>query len=258
MVRRRGIKAFLRSIEETWLGLEAPAAAERIVEDGWTPDGPDAYCGRCGGSVGPFEQRPTHADGTPGGCPRCVRRRLAWQRAIRLGSYEGLLRELVLDVKFRRDRRAGGELGGLLGEAVRVAVEDAGLAGMPLVIVPVPTTHRRRLGRGIDHTLVLSRAVAGVTGGRVVRALDRAHRPPQHELPTSSRRSNVAGTFHRRPGFDLSGRLVVVVDDVRTTGATMTAACRALRNGSEKEIARPPVVWVAFAAVAGKADPRQK
>src|SRR4051812_1433546 len=114
----------------------------------------------------------------------------------------------------------GGQLLPLLG----------GVAREKLLLGAVPSEFRRRLARGSDHTLVVARGVQQVTGGRIVRALARAHRPSQVGLPMTERRRNVAGTMRLRNGQDLAGCTVVVLDDVRTTGATMIEACRALNR----------------------------
>jgi predicted amidophosphoribosyltransferase len=207
--------------ERTWLGLTTPPLRDRIVEAGWAPDDPHQYCRRCGSTVGPHD-----ADDT--GCSACRGKRLEWDRMVRLGPFIGLLREMVLEVKFTRWRRLGHELGEVLGRAVLAAAENEGAGDG--VIVPVPMSARRRLVRGIDHTMVIARGISAVTGWRVVRGLERRHRPTQASLPASERRANIAGAITGRDRVELDARLVVVVDDVTTTRATMTAACRAIRK----------------------------
>lgn len=218
--------AWLREAEAAWLGVSAVSWREAAARAGWAPDAPDAYCPRCGTTAGPFE---ADADG----CPACRRRRLGWSRSVRLGAYEGVLREAILAGKYTAWRRVCQELGADLGAAVAEALRAAEIDPTSIAVCPVATSARRRLTRGVDHTLILSREVARVTGGRLVRALRREHRPPQQRLPPSARQRNVAGSFHPRTGAcqGLDGRVVVLVDDVRTTGATMSAAARALRGG---------------------------
>jgi predicted amidophosphoribosyltransferase len=119
-----------------------------------------------------------------------------------------------------------------------------------LVLVPVPSTFRRRMARGIDHTLVLARGVREVTGGRIVRALARRHRPSQVGLPMTERKRNVSGTMRLRRPADLGGCTLIVIDDVRTTGATMTEACRALVRGLKEREMVAGAVWAAVLGVA--------
>jgi predicted amidophosphoribosyltransferase len=101
-----------------------------------------------------------------------------------------------------------------------------------VVVVPVPTSWRRRMERGIDHTGVLAAAAGREAGVRVVRGLGRRHTPAQVGLSATARAANIRGAFRVRAALGrLDGvRAVVVLDDVRTTGATMTAACRAVRG----------------------------
>jgi ComF family protein len=229
-----------------WLGLATPPLAERMAEAGWTPDEPRAFCSRCGQQVGPHE-----ADDT--GCSRCRARRLAWSRLVRLGSYTGMLREAVQEVKFTRWRRLGHDLGRMLGRSLAVALENAGVAPQDCALVPVPCSFRRRIVRGIDHTLVLARGVAAASGVPILRALARKHRPSQVTVPTSRRAANVSGSIRLRRGADLADRLVIVLDDVTTTGATLTAACRAAGECCKPRLdgglRRPRGIWVAVAAV---------
>ncbi len=238
--------SFLRSIERTWLGLTTPPLAERIAQAGWAPDEPHLYCPRCGHNVGPHE-----ADDT--GCSRCRAKRFPWDRLIRLGEYSGLLRECVQEVKFTRWRRLGHELGLLLGRSLAAAIDNAGLPRHRCILVPIPCSFRRRLARGIDHTLVLTRGVRAATGLPILRALTRSHRPTQLSLPASQRPANVANSIHIRRGISLAGLHVILIDDVTTTRATLLAAARGLQATrkalTDNKIECPASLWTAVVAV---------
>jgi predicted amidophosphoribosyltransferase len=240
--------------EADFLGLRDVAWAEAARRAGWTPDEAGSVCPRCGTNAGPFE-----ADSA--GCPACRRRRLAWSRCVRLGSYEGVLREAVLAAKFTAWRRVGQELGAALGRKVEAELRAEGIEPSRVVVCPVATSRRRRLSRGVDHTVVLAREVARATGGRLVRGLRRSHRPAQTGLSHAARRRNVAGSFSARPRAcrAMAGRVVVLVDDVRTTGATLSAAARAIREGVRRVGGDSLVVWSAVAGVTprGSGDRRE-
>lgn len=226
-------------LERAWLGLTKPSFAERAALCGWRADAPGEACGRCGSSVGAYE-----ADES--GCPACRGKRLPWAKCVRLGEYDGLLRRVVCETKFTAWRRLGRDIGRLLGAQLADAMERAGVEASRAIIVPVPTTFWRRVHRGIDHTWCIARGVRDATGVEIVRGLARRHVTQQASLPKSQRSENVRGTMSQR-GVDFSGRVVIVLDDVRTTGATMLEACRALRRGEKDR--RPSEVWAAVAAV---------
>lgn len=225
-------------IESQFLGRVGLSFDERVRLEGWSADARDAYCWRCGGSVGPFE-----SDGE--GCPACRTKRLPWERAVRLGAYAGLLRDGVLDLKFRRWRLTGRQIGSALGRRLAEELERAQVPTNEVVVVPVPMFWLRRLRLGVDHTQVIAAACARASGVRLCRALSRRAGPSQLEVPSSERQSNVSGVFRRRwAGRLASAKLVVLVDDVRTTGATLRSASRALRSGGDVER-----LWVATAGV---------
>lgn len=242
--------AWWRAIEETWLGLVTPSFADRAADSGWSPDPLSEYCSRCGHPTGPHES----AAGGVGraSCPNCVGTRPRYSRVVRLGDFDGLLRDAIHEVKFSAWRRLGTELGRLLGRQLALALDMAGVDSSRVVLVPMPTTTRRRLVRGIDHTTVLARGVRDVLGAPIIHAVQREHRPSQTQVPTSQRRDNVARTMRMKPGVDVFGRLVVIIDDVMTTGSTMGECARAIREGSQGEKRSPTDVWAAVLSVAAE------
>ena len=101
-----------------------------------------------------------------------------------------------------------------------------------VAVVPVPATLRRRWANGgVDHALVLARGVAGELGVGVDRVLRRHGGTRQAALSAAARAKNAEGAYTPRLGW-IGGnpRIVVLVDDVRTTGATGTACVRAVRR----------------------------
>ena len=241
---RRGLGAAWREAEGAWLGVSAVSWREAAARAGWRADEPGAYCPRCGTSAGPFE---ADADG----CPACRRRRLAWDRAVRLGAYEGVLREAILAGKYTAWRRVCQELGADLGRAVTEALRGAGIDPATTAVCPVPTSARRRLSRGVAHTVILAREVARATGGELRLGLRRKHHPAQAGLHGAARQRNVSGVFRARGGVCLGfgGRVVVLVDDVRTTGATLSASARALQGAARAGGGPGAVVWAAVVGV---------
>lgn len=235
-------------MERVWLGQVRAPLSVRIEEAGWAADGAEAYCRRCGMTAGPHEAGES-------GCPACRTRRIGCERIVRLGEFRGLLREVVLEIKFTRWRRLGSQVGRMLGESLAGELEAAGVDIGKAVLVPVPTSFRRRMARGIDHPLVIARGVSGATGIPIVRALERKHRPAQQSLPASRRMANLVGAIRVRkwaPSL-LAGKVVVLVDDVSTTGATLWAAYRAVGGGKRKAEAEGMRVWAAVVAVTPEA-----
>ncbi len=234
--------------ERAWLDPVALPLHRRAVEAGWTPDALDRFCLRCGRDTGPHE---CDADG----CSVCRERRLPWDRIVRLGSYVPPLSEWVCEVKFTRAAVLGLEIGRMLGRQV------AGAAGLgegrmppgPPVIVPVPSTLRRRLSRGIDHSRAIARGVGSVLQAPVLgRALWRTHRPSQRSVAFSGRAANVSQSIGVSRGAmkRLTGRWVLLVDDVTTSGATLRAAARAIREAARNCSGEGPLeIWACVAAV---------
>lgn len=201
--------------------------------------------------LGPEGDGPDAAPDPVGGCGACECKRLPWARVVRLGDYTGLLRRAVHELKFHKWRPVGVELGELLGAALAAELSRAGVPREACCLVPVPTPWWRRVMRGVDHTEVLARA-AGVTSGvRVVRGLRRKWRPSQLAVSASARRDNVRGSFLVRGRLPAGVKLAVVIDDVRTTGATMMEAARTLRRGWGVKSGGPLFdLWSAPVAVA--------
>jgi len=153
---------------------------------------------------------------------------------VRLGTYDGQLRELVLRMKIEGS------------EALSEAVGErwAGnicpkLAGNRIdLVVPVPLHWRRRWQRGFNQSELLARALAGRMGVPYQPVLRRVrHTPKQTTLSPTARRDNVRNAFRVARTAEVRGRAVVLVDDVLTTGSTAHEAARALRDAGTVSIA---------------------
>jgi ComF family protein len=141
-------------------------------------------------------------------------------------AYEGVARELVARVKYRNERVAVRFLARELARACTLSpiAFDA--------ITWIPASAPRRAARGIDHGELLARAVSRELGINVTALLRRGPGPPQTGRPAAERR---AGPTLRATG-DASGRALLVVDDVVTTGATLIAAARVLRACGARDV----------------------
>ena len=161
-------------------------------------------------------------------CGRCRRGLGLITRGFSLGPYEGSLRRLVHEFKYRGKRRVAARLAELL--CAEPAIDGILAAGA--VLLPVPLHPRRLAERGFNQSELLAAAVGKRTGLSVEpRALvRRKDTPPQAGLSAALRRRNMAGAFAVRKRVCVQGRTVVLVDDVLTTGATARACATPLRQ----------------------------
>jgi ComF family protein len=156
-------------------------------------------------------------------CDRCRPRSSAIERSsveglpcVALGPYDGALRRAVLAMKAgRRDVVAA--LGTLIADMLVAELRA------PAVLVPVPTTRRRRRARGFDQATALAGAVARAGGPPSVAALERGGGAAQHGRSRVERLGLVRRFIYAGASFPARSA-VVLLDDVVTTGATLTDA----------------------------------
>jgi ComF family protein len=172
--------------------------------------------------------------GHTGPCGRCRRGRQPFAAGASLGPYEGALRVLVQQLKYHGRRRAAARVAALL-------VADAAVVRLLAtsdVIVPVPLHPRRLRERGYNQSALvaaeLARRAGVATGDGVL--VRRRDTPPQAGRSAAERRRNVDGAFAVRRRGAVAGRVVTVVDDVVTTGATARACAQALVSAGAAEV----------------------
>jgi ComF family protein len=150
-----------------------------------------------------------------------------FSRIIAYGLYEGVLAEVIHQLKFHGLRRLSRPLGKLL-LSLEIAASDR--------IIPVPLSKNGLITRGFNQSLLLSRVIAQHTG--IPLSMDALSKirdtPPQLRLSARQRLTNVRNAFEVRGS--VRDMRVVLVDDVITTGATVRECSKMLMKAGAKEI----------------------
>jgi predicted amidophosphoribosyltransferase len=138
-------------------------------------------------------------------------------RVAAVAAYEGSLRAAVLALKDGR----------------RDVAEALGRIAAPLVpagatLIPVPTTVKRRRGRGLDGVALVARCAAAIAGARVVLALDQRSGDAQRGRSRAQRLAAQGRFACHEAG--VAGRRVTLFDDVCTTGSTLRDCADAIRE----------------------------
>lgn len=182
---------------------------------------------------------PLPVDGT---CGRCQRHPFPFTHAVAGFLYKPPFDSLIVQLKFGRRLALSRLLGELLVETWQTALS----AGISVDrIVPVPLHPARLRERGYNQALELARPLARTWGvpldaycAERVRAT-----VPQSDLPAKRRRSNIKGAF--RVTKALTGQHVAVVDDVMTSGHTVSEFAATLHRAGAASVS----VWVGARAV---------
>jgi ComF family protein len=240
----------------SWANLAAALAAAAFPPGcpacGRPPAPGGEFCPECAAELAPAPPGcPVCGGGPPepAACPACRARPPAFRRARALLAYQGPAAAALKSFKYRR-RLAAGQA---LARHAAASAPQAWLAGAQ-VLAPVPLHPWRLVKRGFNQALALFAPLARSRGLELAPRLlrRRRHTRPQVGLSLQQRRDNVAGAFAPDRAREAEGKVVVLVDDVFTTGATAGECARVLAAAGAAEVR---VLTLVRAGAAGGPDP---
>jgi competence protein ComFC len=191
---------------------------------------PSVICEVCGRPLPGLARQ----EGEPVLCPACQDRTYAFDRASSFAVYEGAVVRAILLLKFEQIEPLGAWFSERLAE---MANADTTLLSAD-VVVPVPLHREREKERGYNQAALLSKPLAKrlrLPHKGVLLMRTRA-RPDKQVLSLEERWESLRGAFATRPGSQVDNLRVLLVDDVLTTGATLDACARALREAGAKSV----------------------
>ena len=193
------------------------------------------YCQRCGRDTSKTAQ----LDGI---CPDCQGKEIHFDQIARAGIYAQSLQKMI--VAFKNEKT---ELDTILGFLIDSALQGSGFMNEIEFFVPVPLHWSRRLIRGYNQSQILINKLKGKTA-KINTDLVRIRRTktqPTMVSPTA-RAKNVAGAFAVRHGHEFTDRKICLVDDIKTTGATLNECAKTLKEAGAAK------VFAVVLAVAGQ------
>ncbi len=191
---------------------------------------PQIACEICGlplSGLGQNEERPRF-------CPACQDKTYAFDCARSFAIYHGPLVQAILLLKFEQIAPLGVWFAERLAELVQAEADKLAAD----VVVPVPLHRQRERERGYNQAALISKPLAKrlQLPHKAVLLMRTRARPDKRVLSLEERWESVRGAFATHPGSQVDNLRVLLVDDVLTSGATLDACARALREAGAKSV----------------------
>jgi ComF family protein len=183
------------------------------------------YCPRCGRDVSKYAI-------VNGACPHCQGLQIHFNGITRSGIYGDALQQMILSFKKGRT-----ELDLTLGFLADSALQGSRFCENIDFFVPVPLHWTRRLIRGYNQSLILAKKLRHPKA-KISTELVRIRRTKAQPTMASpaARARNVAGAFAVRRGHKFAGKKICLVDDIKTTGATLNECAKTLKDAGAARV----------------------
>ena len=185
------------------------------------------FCARCsepfcGAIEGPFS------------CSNCADQTLYFDAAVAAYRARGIVRRLIHEFKYHERLFLRHVIGDWLG----AVVEDDRLSSRRFdMIIPVPLHPAKQRERGFNQAALLGQSLSSRMQVPVRFALERVrYTRTQTAFDRAERMENLRNAFRLRPAADVRGLQVLLVDDVLTTGSTLSECARVLKRAGASSI----------------------
>ncbi|MES2953605.1 MAG: phosphoribosyltransferase family protein [Patescibacteria group bacterium] len=182
-------------------------------------------------------------------CVECgvalVRTRWSEDQLFSFFSYQNSdVQKLVHALKYEKYQAVGKRLGELVEEELTETLFETGQGyseGEPIILLPIPLSHSRLRDRGFNQSLRIAEGVSETNPStyRVESKVLYKIKDTESQVSVKDKQArlqNLKGTFTVRNKEKLAGKVVIIIDDVSTTGATMQEAFRAVSEGAPAKI----------------------
>lgn len=169
-------------------------------------------------------------------------------------KYEGLVRSLIHTMKYASDPLIAHDLASLMLPALQMLGSEIDLSRS--VLVPIPLSRVRHISRGFNQAELIAKQLSKISGIPLrASMLARKHTLPQHDLSREDRFKNLRGAFRLSLGAKVAP-VVVLVDDIYTSGATVLEAAAALRRAGAEQVAAITVARAVLHSEQRRARPK--
>jgi ComF family protein len=184
-----------------------------------------SYCHRCGCDASEYGL-------IANACPACQQQQFNFEQIARAGVYTGPLKNMILTFKNSNVR-----LTQILTKLASDAFNTAPFRDNIDYFVPVPLHWKRHLSRGYNQSLLIAKELARQKSKLNTDLVRIRNTPKQLSMRTPAQKTkNVAGAFAVRKNHNFKGKKICLVDDIKTTGATLNECAKILNQAGAKRI----------------------
>lgn len=164
-------------------------------------------------------------------CRKCKKTVLV-DSVLSAGPYDGIHKQLVMKMKKDASRHSAKDI----ADALALLIQQNSYLSDCDVIVPVPTIARHSRERGFDHTKSIVTALSGALQLPILELLTRTTDTRQVGKSRKERFAQMQNAVNMKEVKSLNGVNILLLDDIATTGATLSACTRILKQAGAKRV----------------------